>query len=282
MKTTKKLLLTLTGFALPVISASLVVSCGSKETLNEFAKDFVLGAAGRDNYNKDTKTLDLSKTNLEIIPAGAFSAQALHGLFLNTSEQANVAPEFAYAPGIFNVKENKINIDKIILPGTLKVIEKGAFEGLGLKEIEFDISSSNLTKIEEDAFKDNKLKTIVLPSSITEIKERAFYNNQITSINLEVATNLKRLSGGVLAKNQLTNINLVNINTIDQSALALNKFTSLELHQDLSRVSERLFWFVGEVEVVNVVNLTVQNAELKTLLKEALTKNEKLYYTIND
>ncbi|CRH47179.1 Uncharacterised protein [Chlamydia trachomatis] len=152
-----------------------------------------------------------------------------------------MAPEFAYAPGIFNVKENKINIDKIILPGTLKVIEKGAFEGLGLKEIKFDISSSNLTKIEEDAFKDNKLKTIVLPSSITEIKERAFYNNQIASINLEVATNLKRLSGGVLAKNQLTNINLVNINTIDQSALALNKFTSLELHQDLSRVSERLF-----------------------------------------
>ncbi|WP_444704908.1 leucine-rich repeat protein [Mycoplasma sp. 332] len=280
MKIAKKILLTLTSISVPCISTALVVSCSRGESLNDFAKAFVLGTAGRENYKKDTKTLDLSKTNLKVIPAGAFSGNSLHGLFLNTNEQSHAAPEFLAAPGIFDIKKNEINIEKIILPSSLEIIEKGAFANLGLKEIQFDISSNNLTKIEDEAFANNRLTKVELPSSIAEINEKAFYNNQITSINIEAAARLKKLSFGVLAKNKLTQINLKNINTIEDSALALNEFAMLNLPKNVTRVSEKMFFFFGKNSDAHSVELTIENDTVKKQLTNALKENNDLHYSI--
>ncbi|BAP39382.1 leucine-rich repeat domain-containing protein [Metamycoplasma canadense] len=280
MKNTKKLFLTLASVSIPLITTISVVSCGSKEYANEFSKDFVLGPAGRDNYNRETQTLDLSKTNLDIIPQAAFSAKALLSLFSKTVASTNPKPEFVAPDGIVNFKETKINIKKIILPASLKVIGKAAFEGLGLEEVQFDISSSNLTKIESEAFANNKISKIILPISVNSIEEKAFYNNQISFINLNELKDLKKLSVGVLANNKLNNIDLKNINTIEDSALALNEFKDLELHKDISIVSEKLFFFNGNKDNIMPINLVVKNEDVKKQLTEALTKNSELNYII--
>ncbi|WP_330463300.1 leucine-rich repeat domain-containing protein [Metamycoplasma gateae] len=279
MKRNKRILLTLASTIVPVSTAAIVVSCGSGESYNEYAKDFVLGTAGRENYNKETKTLDLSKTEIRFIPQGAFSAPALYALFVKGSAAANPNPQFLAPDGIFDIKKRSINIDKIILPASLEVIEKGAFSDLGLKEVQFDISSDKLTKIDAEAFANNRISTLTLPTSIKEIEEKAFLNNQLTSVNLEALTNLKKLSVGVFAKNKLTELNLTNINTIEESALALNEFKNLELHKDLSRVSEKTFFFIGTV-TVEPVSLSVLNASVKEFLKQQLVNNDKLNYSI--
>ncbi|AZZ65345.1 leucine-rich repeat domain-containing protein [Metamycoplasma phocicerebrale] len=281
MKKTKKLLLTLTGLSIPFATSISLVSCGNKEAYNEFAKDFVLGAKGRENYNKDTKTLDLSKEKIKVIPQGAFSYAALSELLIKAISPNNKDGVLTPPAGIINQLTKQINIEKIILPKSLEIIEEGAFLGLGLKEITFDIASNKLIKIKKDAFANNLLQAVVLPSSIKEIEEGAFWNNQINSINLDDLKDLKKLSVGVLAKNRLTTINLNNINTIEESALALNKFVNLELHDKISNASEKLFFYEGQ-QNSQVVNLKVNNQKLKEFLQNALKNNNNLHYKIVD
>lgn len=283
MKSTKKILLTLSAI-MPTAVAVAVVSCGKGEKQNEFAKNFVLGNTGTENYNKETKTLDLSKKDIKIIPQGSFSAIALLNLFQKTVAAANPSPEWRAPDGIFDLTTKTINIEKIVLPENLEVIENGAFEGLGLKEIQFSNHTNKLTKIFKNAFANNRLTKINLPQSILEIDKNAFYNNQISEINLKDLTNIKKLSAGVLAKNELKSIDLTNIVTIEESALAMNKFEKLELHNNLKKnfVSEKLFYFSGNNRdnKYQTVELEVKDQELKNFLEEKLRDDSSLNYKI--
>ena len=74
-------------------------------------------------------------------------------------------------------------IKSVIIPKTVKKIEKGAFENLGLEKIMF-ANGSVLTKIEEMAFANNKIKECNIPMTIEYIGKKAFYNNELGELKL--------------------------------------------------------------------------------------------------
>ncbi|MCV3753309.1 leucine-rich repeat domain-containing protein [Mycoplasma enhydrae] len=266
MKKSNKILLSLIGLSTPIIAGVSLISCGKKEKLNDFARRYLISKENTlINYDKSTKTFDLSKEDIKSIPAAAFSFQSINLLKY---------------PEIKNFLEN---VEKVILPNNVEVIGKGAFLGLGIKEFVFNTTSSKLKTIEQEAFKQNKLQNLVLPSSIKEIHEEAFYGNEISNVNLPDLKELKKLSIGVFAENKLTTINLSNINAIEPSALALNSFVELELPANLNNCSPKLFFFSGEMKNVQKVKLKVLNEILKKELKNSLTSSkEPLYFEIID
>ncbi|ENY69350.1 Hypothetical protein, predicted lipoprotein [Metamycoplasma auris 15026] len=279
MKYSNKILLSIASIS-PIIASAFVVSCGKGEKANDFAKSYVLGNSGITNYNKETKTLDLSKaTNLTSIPQAAFSASALRILFTHTSTNFS-NPQFALPEGIFDRPTGTINIEKIILPSSIKSIENGAFEGLGLKEVKFDKTTSNLTTIKDSAFLNNQIASLDLPESIISIGKNAFENNRITSVNLDKLKSLKKLSSGVFANNELSNIDLSNIIEIEESALAMNKFENLTLPENLKfgSVSEKLFFYIpSSQDNKKVVKLEIKDSRLKEHFKKEEKKGNLNY-----
>ncbi|PZW00592.1 leucine-rich repeat domain-containing protein [Metamycoplasma auris] len=277
MKSTKKILLSIASVS-PIIASAFVVSCGKGEKANDFAKTYVLGNNGIANYNKDTKTLDLSRaTNLKVIPQASFSDKALKILFTHTSTNFS-NPQFRLPEGIFDPTTGAINIEKIILPSSITTIESGAFEGLGLKEVKFDQTSSNLTSIQDNAFLNNNLTSLELPESIVNIGNGAFMNNNIKSINLDKLKNFKKLKTAVFANNELSTIDLSNIVEIEESALAMNKFKSITLPNNLKHgnVSEKLFFYIQK-DAKNEnekVSLDIKDNLLKDYLKKKLNENK--------
>lgn len=74
-------------------------------------------------------------------------------------------------------------IKSVIIPKTVKKIEKNAFENLGIEKITI-ANGSVLTKIEEMAFANNNIKECNIPMTIEYIGEKAFYNNEIGELKL--------------------------------------------------------------------------------------------------
>lgn len=70
----------------------------------------------------------------------------------------------AYDDGVFVIK-------KLVLPGSLRKIEKGAFNGCSIAELEF---KKGITKIVEASFVLSRIGRVDLPESLTYIEKKAF------------------------------------------------------------------------------------------------------------
>ncbi|QJG66869.1 leucine-rich repeat domain-containing protein [Mycoplasma phocoenae] len=263
---TKKIMISLmsiTAIATPLVA----VSCGnSGETVNDAAtKYFKPDEKGNQiYYNKQTQTLDLSKDNkLEIITQAMFSKEATRVLKLSDQERKDLT-------GVNLVKNvpNIIYIKKVILPASLKKIEKGAFLNQNIEEIVF-ANSSKLELIEENAFQNNKIKKLVLPKNVT-LKQGAFSNNELTEVTLN---GLKHINESVFAGNQLANIDLTGVESIKNSAFANNAFSSVELPNSVTLFSPKAFGVNREKVQVNISKLS---AELQEAIKKELSEKDNI------
>ncbi|WP_373439812.1 leucine-rich repeat domain-containing protein [Metamycoplasma equirhinis] len=274
------------GIITPAVSSLVAISCKG-EKANLFAHDFILGEKAAEYYNKDTKTLDLSKAKIKSIPAGSFSFSTLHGMLLRNIKDNKQVEKVA--EGLYDFENSKINIEKVILPSGLENIDSGAFVGLGtIKELDF--TATNLKYIRKDAFAFNSIENLKLPKTIEKIEERAFYKNKIQKINFGELENLRVLTEGVFEENELDDtINLGNVTEIRAHALANNKFTKLELNDYVNNVSYLFLQYdlpKGVTPESKTVKLKVKNESTKKFLNEqktqweSNTKNPKLLYII--
>ncbi|WP_170120276.1 leucine-rich repeat domain-containing protein [[Mycoplasma] phocae] len=264
------------GFAAAIITPAILglsaIAC-SRENANEFAAKFLFGSDAKNYYNSTTKTLDLSQTNLKVIPQSAFSWKTLLRLFTinNQGDRKEIAN------GI--ITDQQINIERIILPESLELIEKGAFSEINsLKTITF---GNKLKEIQDNAFEKNSIEELILPNSISVIGEGAFRSNKIKSINMKDLVNYSVLTKGVFANNLLTEIDLSRVTRIESGALSQNKFTKLELPASLVNVDvDFLDYIHPKMETLAKVKLTILDKTTSDKFKEALAADPSHLFEI--
>ena len=104
-------------------------------------------------------------------------------------------------------------IKDIIIPATLDgqtvtgitgyvIWSKGVFLNKGMTSVVFP---EGLTKIGDNAFRDNHLTTLTLPQALTDIGERAFFENRISSLTLP--SSLRYLGPACFNKNAISSLN---------------------------------------------------------------------------
>ena len=74
-----------------------------------------------------------------------------------------------------------MDLERVVLPDTIKTIGDGAFEANNLTELHLP---HGLEEIGKSAFQINRLKEIILPNSVTKIDEKAFNSNDIKEVYL--------------------------------------------------------------------------------------------------
>ena len=243
-------LLSLTGFAFS--SLALSCSCGG-EKANTFATTYI-----KNNFDKNTKTLDLSNTNITHIKSGAFSRDLLSNLQNAKSNQIK--------PGTFS---GDTYIKRLILPKTIEYIGKSAFEGLGLEEIQIP-ENSRLRLIDKSAFNQNRIKTLTFPKLDDDkrelvIKDKAFANNLLSSVTLN--DNIKTLENAVFANNELSNFDFKKVEKIKSGALSQNDIENLTLPESIKDIS---YDFMSHKDENKTINLNILNANLKKKFEEEL------------
>ncbi len=100
---------------------------------------------------------------VKIIGRECFAAKDIHEVILEEGVEEIKAYAFISA----------LCLEKISLPSSLKVIEKGALSHTGLKEIK-GLENTQIKRIEDKAFSYGKFKVIILPSSVEYIGKEAF------------------------------------------------------------------------------------------------------------
>ena len=85
-----------------------------------------------------------------------------------------------------------------------------------------------MKSIEEGAFKNNKLTSVVIPNGITIINKEAFSNNQLT--NVTIPNSVKSIEEGAFKNNHLTNVTIPNsVKSIEEMAFSGNRLTNISI-----------------------------------------------------
>ncbi len=125
------------------------------------------------NYESDGFVVNIYKTYSEVVQyKGNDAVVTVPDAFMGLS--VNSIAEYAFF-------ENE-NLTKVILPDSLLVIGKSAFQDcISLTEV---VLGSRLEMISQSAFRDSALEKINLPDSVAEIERYAFYRTRLTEIKL--------------------------------------------------------------------------------------------------
>lgn len=237
-----------------IVPTATLISCGQEET---FAKKYY------ENSNKEGKisdteyikfdkenktfTLDLSKDEtLKVIPSQAFYN-------INTREIVEKVEEIQ--DGDKKVFKNvKYYLTKIIFPKNLEKIEKNAFRANStnlnaehrIKELDFS-QATKLSRIENFAFIDNSITSLILPNSIDYIGEGAFNNNELTELNIGLESKLRFIDISAFAKNKLKNVEIqsLKLTTIKLGAFSYNNINDLVLNPqnpNTLRIEDKAFY----------------------------------------
>ncbi|MDC8900018.1 leucine-rich repeat domain-containing protein [Metamycoplasma hyosynoviae] len=266
-KNVKKIILyTSAASIISAAAPALTLSCGcNKETPNSFSTKYL-----EENFDAKTQTLDLSKTYVTHIKSGSFDGETIRNILQNSGKS------------IAGINPKNLVIKKLILPSTIEYIGKAAFSNLEMEEIEF-IANSSLAKIDDNAFSNNKIKTIIFPTSKADVKEikfgrQAFSNNEIANVTLN--DKVLVLSEGTFSSNKITTIDLKNVVEIKEGALMGNQISNLTLPNSLTSLHTN-FIFANENEKVNnegspKLTLKILNKKLKEEYKNKIKENSYL------
>ncbi|MDC8921081.1 leucine-rich repeat domain-containing protein [Metamycoplasma hyosynoviae] len=266
-KNVKKIILyTSAASIISAAAPALTLSCGcNKETPNSFSTKYL-----EENFVAKTQTLDLSKTYVTHIKSGSFDGETIRNILQNSGKS------------IAGINPKNPVIKKLILPSTIEYIGKAAFSNLEMEEIEF-IANSSLAKIDDNAFSNNKIKTIIFPTSKADVKEikfgrQAFSNNEIANVTLN--DKVLVLSEGTFSSNKITTIDLKNVVEIKEGALMGNQISNLTLPNSLTSLHTN-FIFANENEKVNnegspKLTLKILNEKLKEEYKNKIKENSYL------
>lgn len=140
-----------------------------------------------------------------------------------------------YFDGKTGAFENK-NLNKVIIPEGVKVIDENAFKSSSLKEI---VLPNSLIEIKTGAFENNDLVNVELPQNITVLSERVFKDNKLQQINLQNITEIKTAA---LQNNNISSIKLPeNLSVIENEILENNKLTSVKIPDTVQIIGEKAF-----------------------------------------
>ncbi len=157
------------------------------------------------------------------------------------------------------------NIKHLVLPNTIKCIEKDAFRGNQLSSVkipdslqiiskglfaENDIDSIIITKnsklenIGAEAFFDNKISFFNIPKNVSEIGEMAFHANQIKQ--LYIHKNIKHIKERAFGTNQIEKVKFApecQLKEISTMTFSFNNINRIDIPGSIKTIGKNAFYF---------------------------------------
>lgn len=100
--------------------------------------------------------------------------------------------------------EGTTDLDQVIIPASVRVIDDYAFDGSGITKVTF-AENSELSILGRYAFaKTEKLAQITLPKGLTKVKDYAFYNSAVKQVGFAEGTKLEEIGRYAFAKSDIT------------------------------------------------------------------------------
>ena len=102
------------------------------------------------------------------------------------------------------------------------------------------INGVKIVTIGQEAFVNNQLTSVEIPSSVTSIEGSAFANNQLTSV--VIPDSVTSIGNGAFYHNQLTSVEIPNsVTSIGKSAFRYNQLTSVEIPNSVTSIGSYAF-----------------------------------------
>ena len=135
--------------------------------------------------------------------------------------------------------------------------------------------SSNVTSIKEDAFWQNKLNSVEIPTGVTTIRQRAFGTNQLTRVTipdgitnipkwafadnrlagLTIPANVESIGEQAFFRNQLEEVTFAgqsSVTSIGDRAFQSNKLTEVNIPGNVENIGEEAFYHNHSLKLVTV------------------------------
>ncbi|MGL5519883.1 MAG: leucine-rich repeat domain-containing protein [Metamycoplasmataceae bacterium] len=121
----------------------------------------------------------------------------------------------------------------------LERIGISSFSNRNIYKVDFPLTSK-IKVIDQNAFENNELTSLILPNSITSIGSRAFQNNQITSLIL--SNSVKDIGGEAFKNNKLTWVIIPNLVTyIGWNAFSNNVINNIKIPDSVTFIGNGAF-----------------------------------------
>ena len=126
-----------------------------------------------------------------------------------------------------------------------------------------------MKSIEERAFKNNKLTSVIIPNEITIINKETFSGNHLT--NVTIPNSVKSIEEGAFNSNRLTNISIPNgVTSIENSAFTNNPITNIIIPESVTSIGGNAFSHSLAYAEVLSITMTV-HATTPPVIKGELT-----------
>ena len=132
----------------------------------------------------------------------------------------------------------------------------------------------SVTSIGMNAFRHDKLNSIIIPNSVTTIGSSAFQDNLFTSIT--IPNSVTRIDQSAFEKNLLTSVSIPNsVTSIGRSAFKINELTSVDIPNSITNI--RFATFANN----KLTSVTIPNSVV-SVGKEAFVENNLTTINIGD
>ena len=148
---------------------------------------------------------------------------------------------------------NVEGLKTIIIPGTVKEIEKNAF--MGNSTLETVIMKDGVEKIKHSAFRECKnLKKVVMPNSVVELESQVFYGDTNLS-DINISTGLTSIPSYAYCNcKKITNIEIPeNVISIYDSAFSgCTDLAEISFHKNLKYIGLDVFYNTPSLSTLNI------------------------------
>jgi len=136
---------------------------------------------------------------------------------------------------VFGCFEGCCSLTDIVIPGSVKIIGKGAFSGC--EALTRVIISNGVVRIDKEAFCGCKqLTNVTIPSSVEIIGENAF--DRCTALNsVEISNGVKKIEKGAFSGTALTNVTIPNsVSSIGANAFDCRDLVSVTIPDSVNEI----------------------------------------------
>lgn len=229
--------------------------------------------------NTYRKIIGINKSNANINLGSEWKYDILGidqtGISINNIKHSTEVVEAKIPEGIHYIARFKGNVNKLILPLSLKMIGESCFSGLDdLEEVVFD---SGVTIIPPNCFTDSPLlKRVRLSGYEKEICKEAFYESGIHGV---FVTNAMVINTRAFAYTEISHLTLCYVRFIEESAFeGCRKLESIKLADGLEYIGHKAFAKCAKLTEVRIPS------NCKEIGKEAFAKCRRLmrvYVSVN-